>query len=174
MLNVGLWRDMAKKEWTDGPVTWKKNISKSLDAYLGQWINIISCWNYLKCLKVFQKLKDGWHVNMQHIHICLYQSRAPVQLSGAFVWNDTMGLPPPIQLGEISSNSSRFSLQPLLWETWPGVVQIWFRVGPFQGTSWSGRQKHGWFQAGCPGDIWWFGGIFSWPNEGMVWNRAGP
>ena len=35
MLNVGLWRDMAKKEWTDGQVTWKKKHIEIIGCLLG-------------------------------------------------------------------------------------------------------------------------------------------
>ena len=89
---------------------------------------------------------------INHEHRCDY----PAHLFGMTPWDF---LP---QFSRVKSHPIHpdFFLQLLLWEAWPGVVQIWFRVGPFQGTSWSGRQKYGWFQAGCPGDIWWFGGIF--------------
>lgn len=110
-----------------------------------------------KCLRSW-KTADMWRYStytsafINHEHRC----DCPAHLFGMTPWDFL----PQFSWVKSHPNSSRFSLQPLLWEAWPGVVQIWFGVGPFQGTSWSGRQKHGRFQAGCPGGIWWFSGTF--------------
>ena len=127
MLNVGLWRDMAKKEWPDGQMTWKKtkkhiyiyiyieDIGSQLEAMNQHHIMLelpIVSQSGLKVLKKLWKTADMWTCST----LTFINHEHGVWMSGAFVWNDTVWLPPQISVGWKSNPIYPVFLAPrLLW-----------------------------------------------------------